>query len=132
MTKTNEKAEKRSTVENTAGNAATEFIMCPSVDICFKNLMENARVRQGFIAAVLHIPPEEIIRTELLPTIMEPELPEDKLGIVDVRVKLADGRQLDLEMQAVPFTNWEERTLFYIIGKNSYDIKTLRGRRTAR
>ena len=105
MTKINENEEERS---------AAEFIMCPSVDVCFKNLMNFERVRQGFIAAVLHIPPEVIVGSELLPTIMEPERPEDKLGIVDVRVKLADGRQLDLEMQAVPFTSWEERTLFYM------------------
>ena len=131
MTKTNEKTEVRSTAvnadgnaaENTVVNAATEFIMCPSVDVCFKNLMTNERVRQGFIAAVLHIPPEEITETKLLPTIMEPEYPEDKLGIVDVRVKLADGRQLDLEMQAVPFTKWEERTLFYMCRLYTEQIK---------
>ena len=28
------------------------FIMLPTVDICFKNLMENPEVRRGFIAAL--------------------------------------------------------------------------------
>lgn len=32
------------------------FIMKPKVDFCFKELMEDAEVRKGFIAAVLHIP----------------------------------------------------------------------------
>ena len=44
------------------------FIMRPKVDFCFKELMEEAEVRRGFIAAVMHIPPEEIVETTLLPT----------------------------------------------------------------
>ena len=37
-----------------------EFIMLPTVDFCFKELMQNARVRQGMIAALLGVEPEEI------------------------------------------------------------------------
>ena len=29
------------------------FIMLPTVDFCFKELMQNSKVRQGFIAALL-------------------------------------------------------------------------------
>lgn len=29
------------------------FIMLPTVDFCFKELMRNPKVRKGFIAAVL-------------------------------------------------------------------------------
>ena len=46
--------------------ADIEFIMKPKVDFCFKELMEDAEVRRGFTAAVLHIPPEEIAETVLL------------------------------------------------------------------
>ena len=117
-----ERAEKSGEARSKAGDAtgtaaeitAEEFIMCPAVDVCFKGLMNNERVRRGFISAVLNIPPEEIAVTELLPTIAEPEYADDKLGIVDVRVKLAGGQQIDLEMQAVSFVCWEERTLFYL------------------
>ena len=28
-----------------------KFIMIPTVDVCFKNLMHNAKVRKGFLAA---------------------------------------------------------------------------------
>ena len=31
------------------------FIMLPTVDICFKGLMNNPKVRKGFIAALLNI-----------------------------------------------------------------------------
>ena len=29
------------------------FIMLPTVDFCFKELMQNPKVRKGFIAAIL-------------------------------------------------------------------------------
>lgn len=50
-----------------------EFIMLPIVDFCFKELMQNAKVRQGMIAALLGVEPEKIERTELLPTILHTE-----------------------------------------------------------
>ena len=39
------------------------FIMLPTVDFCFKELMKNPKVRKGFIAAVLEKQPEEIGRS---------------------------------------------------------------------
>ena len=41
------------------------FIMLPKVDICFKGLMNNPKVRKGFIAALLQKDPETIRETEL-------------------------------------------------------------------
>ena len=47
--------------------------MLPTVDFCFKELMQNPTVRQGFIAALLGVPPEEVAETVLLPTLEEGE-----------------------------------------------------------
>ena len=64
-----------------------EFIMLPTVDFCFKELMQNARVRQGMIAALLGVEPEEIEETILLPTILHTEYYRTmKYGILDVKV----------------------------------------------
>ena len=60
-----------------------DFIMLPTVDFCFKELMQNARVRQGMIAALLGVEPEKIEKTELLPTILHTEYPDEKYGILD-------------------------------------------------
>ena len=54
-----------------------DFIMLPKVDFCFKELMQNARVRQGMIAALLGVEPEEIEETILLQTILHTEYPDD-------------------------------------------------------
>ena len=93
---------------------ANDFIMKPKVDFCFKELMEDADVRRGFIAAILGIRPEEIMHTELLQTHLRKEYKDDKLGILDVRVRFEDGTQIDMEMQMAPFKLWPERSLFYL------------------
>ena len=59
------------------------FIMLPTVDFCFKELMRNPKVRKGFIAAVLGKNPEEIRDTTLIPTELRKESEDDKLGILD-------------------------------------------------
>lgn len=36
-----------------------DFIMLPTVDFCFKELMNNAKVRKGFVAAILGKDPND-------------------------------------------------------------------------
>lgn len=66
------------------------FIMLPKVDFCFKELMQNPKVRKGFVAALLKVHPGQIQETTLLPTSLQRASEEDKLGILDVRVLLED------------------------------------------
>lgn len=61
------------------------FIMLPTVDVCFKGLMNNPIVRKGFIAALLKADPETIAETTLLPTILHQDYPDDKPGILELR-----------------------------------------------
>ena len=91
-----------------------EFIMSPTVDICFKELMQNPNVRKGMVAAILGKDPDEIESTVLMPTILQQEYADDKLGILDARVKLVDGEQIDVEMQNAFFAFWPNRVLFYL------------------
>ena len=90
------------------------FIMLPTVDVCFKGLMNNPIVRKGFIAALLKANPETIAETTLLPTILHQDYPDDKLGILDVRVLMENGTQIDMEMQVAYFEYWDARVLFYL------------------
>ena len=91
-----------------------DFIMLPTVDVCFKKLMSNPAVRKGFISSLLGVDPETIRETTLLPTILPQDYPDDKLGILDVRIRMDDGRQIDMEMQVAYFEYWDERILFYL------------------
>ena len=67
------------------------FIMLPTVDVCFKGLMYNPKVRKGFIAALLKADPASVRETILLPTALRQEYPDEKLGILDVRTMMEDG-----------------------------------------
>ncbi len=90
------------------------FIMLPTVDFCFKELMQNPKVRKGFISALLDLSPDEVEDTVLLPTLLPRDSADDKLGIMDVRVLLKDGTQMNMEMQVKYFEYWDERALFYL------------------
>lgn len=91
-----------------------EFIMLPSVDFCFQELMEDETIRRGFISAILDVSPEEITSVELLPKKLRKKHKEDKYGILDVRARLRSGEQINIEMQSVPYDYWQERSLFYL------------------
>ena len=88
------------------------FIMLPTVDFCFKELMRNPKVRKGFIAAVLGKDPGTIRRTTLIPTELRKESAEDKLGILDVLIELEDGTNMNMEMQVTYFEYWTNRVLY--------------------
>ncbi|WP_287714425.1 Rpn family recombination-promoting nuclease/putative transposase [Blautia sp.] len=90
------------------------FIMLPTVDFCFAELMKNDKVRKGFIAALLGVSPEEVEDTMMLSVALGGNWPDDKLGILDVHVLLADGTRMNMEMQVKYFECWDERVLFYM------------------
>ena len=84
------------------------------VDFCFKELLNDEDVRRGFIAAILGVKADMIQRTELLPTYLRKQHQKDKLGILDIRVVLENGTQIDIEMQVIAYDYWAERSLFYL------------------
>ena len=72
------KVSKSAIKSENALNEKEDFIMLPTVDFCFKELMQNENVRKGIIAAVLSRRPDEIVNTELLPTILRKDSEDDK------------------------------------------------------
>ena len=100
--------------ENTVIQKKDDFIMLPTSDFCFKELMQSSKVRKGIISALLGINPEEIAETKLLPTSTTEEYPDGKLGILDVLIKLENGTQVGMEMQVAKYDYWTNRILFYL------------------
>lgn len=90
------------------------FIMKPKVDFCFKELMEDAEVRRGFISALLNIQPDAIEETLLIATHLRKEHTMDKFGVLDICVLLNGTTQIDVEIQVASFPLWPERSLFYL------------------
>ena len=107
----------------TAKEKQEDFIMLPTVDFCFKELMQNDNIRKNIIAALLNLPSSEVENTELMPTILRKESKDDKYGILDVRVKLKDGEQIDFEMQVEAFDCWANRSVYYLSKMYAGEIK---------
>lgn len=72
------KVSKSAIKSENALNEKEDFIMLPTVDFCFKELMQNENVRKGIIAAILNRRPDEIVNTELLPTILRKDSEDDE------------------------------------------------------
>ena len=95
--------------ENTVIQKKDDFIMLPTSDFCFKELMQNSKVRKGIISALLGISPEEIAGTKLLPTSTTEEYPDGKLGILDVLIKLENGTQVGMENAGRILRRWQKK-----------------------
>ena len=52
-------ADQTNTLQKDQMKDQNDFIMLPTVDFCFKELMQNKKVRKGMIAAILHVRPDE-------------------------------------------------------------------------
>ncbi|ADL52034.1 Rpn family recombination-promoting nuclease/putative transposase [Clostridium cellulovorans] len=92
------------------------FIMSPKIDFVFKLLFgdeKNKDLLIAFLSAVLNLPEREFVGIEILNTELFREFKEDKKGILDVRVKTVNGKQIDIEIQVLPTEFMPERTLFY-------------------
>ncbi len=112
------------------------FIMLPTVDVCFKGLMYNPKVRKGFIAALLGADPAAVRETVLLPTALRQEYPDEKLGILDVRALMEDGAQINMEMQILELRKLPEelqsddeviRWMRFLAGKNRKELEDMAG-----
>ena len=99
------------------------FLMSPTVDYCFKELLAYPEIRKGFVAAILNKDPEDIAETKLMPTILSKDTEDGKYGILDVRVRMKNGAQMDLEMQVTPFKFWNNRVIFYLSKMYTEQIK---------
>lgn len=93
-----------------------DFLMSPKIDFAFKLIFgeeKNKDVLIAFLSAVLKVPKVSFVGLELLNTELQREFKEDKKGILDVRIRLENGEQIDIEIQVLPTQYMPERTLFY-------------------
>ncbi|SDB34157.1 conserved hypothetical protein (putative transposase or invertase) [Desulfonatronum thiosulfatophilum] len=90
------------------------------------------------LSAVLGLPKEDLVDLEITNSELHREFREDKKGILDVRIQLRDGRQINVEIQILPTDPMPERALFvrprHVSGRRSghHRIGQGAGGRTAR
>jgi len=86
-------------------------------DIIFKLLMgtENSKeILTDFLLAVLDLSPDEYEEITIQNPFLLQEYKGDKLGILDVKLKLKSGKVLNIEVQVDPMPFMESRVLFYV------------------
>ena len=90
-------------------------ILPPTDDWIFKLLFGNERNKSMLIdllGSFVELPQEEYELT-FLDTHLKPENEDDKLGILDVKVRTAAGKIIDIEIQVNPVKNIGKRLSFY-------------------
>ncbi|GHV11789.1 hypothetical protein FACS189491_03650 [Spirochaetia bacterium] len=90
-------------------------ILPPTDDWIFKLLFGDERRKSTLVdllKAFVDLPDEEYELT-FLDTYLKPEFEDDKLGIVDVKVRTKSGKIIDIEIQVCPVKNIGKRLSFY-------------------
>ncbi|EMB19269.1 hypothetical protein HMPREF9724_02598 [Treponema denticola SP37] len=81
-------------------------------DYAFKRVFgveENKDVLQDLLECIVDIPPEDIAGLELLDKEFQKELLSEKLGILDIKLRLNNGTFVDIEIQNVWYRDFPER-----------------------
>jgi predicted transposase/invertase (TIGR01784 family) len=91
-------------------------ILLPKSDFLFKLIFGDKRnegLLKSFLQAILGLPEEEF-EVEFLDTHLKPEFYDDKLCVIDIRIKTKTGKQIDIEMQVAKTVNLFERICYYL------------------
>ncbi|MDR2031582.1 MAG: Rpn family recombination-promoting nuclease/putative transposase [Azoarcus sp.] len=89
-------------------------ILKPRNDAVFKRLMSDKRLLVSFLQSALDLPPEDYDDVQIIDPHLLGERPEDKLGVLDVKVTTAQGNIVDIEVQLNSTPEMRERALFYL------------------
>ena len=66
-----------------------------------------------FLSVVTSIKIEEFQYLELKNTELDSQYLDEKLGRLDIKLKLKNGQKINIEMQNILFDYYEKRTIFY-------------------
>ncbi len=88
--------------------------LTPKNDVIFKKIFGtegNEVILKDFLSSIIEEPINEIeVQKDMK---LEKEELNDKVGILDIKAKMDNGTQINIEMQIVNQQNMEKRTLFY-------------------
>jgi predicted transposase/invertase (TIGR01784 family) len=91
-------------------------ILSPRNDIIFKLFFadeRNIELLTDFLKSVLDIPADDYDELSITDPHLLREYPDDKLGIIDVKLKTKTGKIINIEIQVAQMPQMRERILFY-------------------
>jgi predicted transposase/invertase (TIGR01784 family) len=93
-----------------------DFIMLPKNDYAFKLIFgdeKNKEILVSLLSAILKIQMQKLKGITIINSELFKEYKEDKKGILDIRARTDEGKQIDIEIQLLQTECMTERTLFY-------------------
>jgi hypothetical protein len=106
---------KNETIVSNITELLDNEIFSPAVDWVFKLLFGDERNKSMLIdllGSFLELPKEEYDLV-FLDTHLKKESEEDKLGIIDVKIRTKTGKIIDIEIQVDPYKEMGKRLSFY-------------------
>jgi len=94
-------------------------LLDPKIDFIFKHIFgrqDNRDILAAFLNAILNLSGPSLITAEgieLLNPFLLQESFDDKSGILDIRARLASGKQLNIEIQLASRRDMAERAVYY-------------------
>lgn len=91
-------------------------IISPKLDIGFKAVFGDERHKDllaSLLAGVLELPVQSFTELTILNTELMAQFPEGKIPRLDLRVRLKEGTEIDIEIQLQPMKAYSERILLY-------------------
>ena len=104
----------------------TNQIVKPKIDVVFKKLFgdpANEHILKAFIADMLGIDKNRITEISFDNVEMIPDFADEKFGKVDVKVTIDHKDKVNIELQAVWFRDYKDRSLFYWSKLYTYGLK---------
>lgn len=90
--------------------------LSPKSDIIFKRIFgdeKNVDILSGFLQAVLDIPEKELSEITIVDPNLRQDRSEDKLSILDLKLKTSGGITIDVEVQLLNLPELKERIVYY-------------------
>ena len=109
----------KNTHENTnSTNNSKSKLLDPKLDAIFQILFSkaNPEIVKSFLSTILDVPITNLENKTVdldLNKILQRTYPEDKIGVIDVRISINDEMEIDLEMQMAHKDMLIERILWY-------------------
>ena len=93
-------------------------------DYAFTQIMKQPKILRGFLSSILHIPPEKIGTIHIKDRHLSKDLLEGKLSILDLYTIVEGTGKINIEMQVLPYTHWDRRSLSYLAKVYTQDLKS--------
>ena len=97
-------------------NIMKNELLSPRLDLVFKRIFgdpRNVDILEDFLRSIINIPEEEYERLELVDPFTKIESEDDKVGILDIKIRSKNKIVINLEIQQGKIPDLKQKLIFY-------------------